>query len=176
MRVEEYIRELIDAYGVMGSPKRDWDAGLCAPIKMSVTRSSQGYPRGYSLDSLIQLADCDDFRNEHRSEDDQEFCDHYVEIMRGNYPGWQLNAFKVRYGSLTLFYGKSGDSYWNFVRLDAASMDLYLTFETEKSRLGFVPTYNVRIHNSPGHSGDTEVEEDLGYIRRNPLRLLLQGL
>jgi len=169
MRIEEYTRDLRgDGYLVVGSG-RDWNSynsSKCAPIKMELTRSPLGKPYGIDLNTLIRLADSDCFLdNEETRKMYPEFREHYAEIMRGEFPDWQLGAFRVYYGGIRLYYGnrQTGES----GRLWIANAELLrLTFKTPCTRIGFEPIYHVRIDCHSDGECDTEVEEDLGYLRR----------
>lgn len=94
-----------------------------------------------------------------------EFRRYYPEIMRGERPDWQLGEFKVFYGGIHLDYGNRRTGETAFLWIIGASM-LRLTFEAPHTRLGFVPTYKVSIDCDEDGQSVTEVEEDLGYLRR----------
>lgn len=169
MRIEEYTRALIgDGYLVLGS-NRDWNLhndSTCVPIKMELTCSPAGRPYGNSLEELIRLADSDCFLDdEDTREMYPEFHEHYEEIVLGKCPDWQLGAFRVFYGGIELYYGNRLTGETGYLWIMGASR-LRLTFVAPRTRLGFDPTYIVRIDcDKDGHS-NTEVEEDLGYLRR----------
>lgn len=173
MRIEEYTRDLIGSdnggFAVVGSIQ-DWlrhDSGECAPLKMSLTSSEcSGCPLGDNWEELIRLADSDCFLD-----DDQtrslfpEFQKHYPEIMRGERPDWQLGAFKVFYGGIHLDFGNRRTKETAFLSIIGAKK-LRLTIEAPRTRLGFDPIYKVRIDCKEDGRSVTEVEEDLGYLRR----------
>lgn len=165
MRIEEYTRDLIgDGYLVVGSC-RDWNShnsSQCAPIKMELTRSPLGRPYGVDLDELI--SDCV-LDNEEAKKMYPEFREHYPAIVRGERPDWQLGAFRVYYGGIRLYYGnrQTGETGSLWI---ADAVQLRLTFKAPRTQLGFEPTYYVRIDCYHDGECDTEVEEDLGYLRR----------
>ncbi len=166
MRIEEYARDLRgDGYLVVGSD-RDWNShnsSRCTPIEMELTRSPLGEPYGINLDELIRLVDYASFSNNegvHKTRPE-----HYSEIMRGEHPDWQLGAFRVYYGGILLYYGNRQTGETGYVRIANAKL-LRLTFKTPRTRLGFEPTYIVRIDCDEDGQSNTEVEEDLGYLRR----------
>lgn len=168
MRIEEYERELKgDGFLVVGS-NYDWnshDSSRCEPIKMRLACSPSGEPYGVSLEEMIQLADSDLFHDKKLSAQNRDFCESYAEIMRGNRPDWQLGALRIFYGGIQLYYGNRQTGETGFLWIVGAS-HLRLTFETPRTRSGFVPTYQVNIDCDTGDWSDTRVEEDLGYLRR----------
>lgn len=173
MRIEEYRRDLLEGdnggFSVISSIS-DWnrhDSSKCAPLKMSLTGSSiSGHPIGNSWEELIRLADPDCFLDDEQTRKMySEFQKHYPEIIRGEHPDWQLGAFKVFYGGIHLDFGNRRTGKTAFLWIIGASM-LRLTFEAPRTRLGFVPTYKVRIDCEEDGQSTTEVEEDLGYLRR----------
>lgn len=172
MRIEEYRRDLIEGdtggFMVMGSTS-DWnlhDSSRCDPIKMSLTCSRFGSQIGIGWEELIRLASSDCLLpSKQAREMYPDFQKHYPEIMRGECPDWQLGAFKVFYGGIHLDFGNRQTHETAFLRIVGASM-LRLTFEAPRTRLGFIPTYKVRIDCDEDGQSITEVEEDLGYIRR----------
>lgn len=168
MRIEEYARELEgDGFLVVGS-SRDWnshDSSKCEPLKMSLTCSSTGNPYGISLETMIQLAESDFFRDKNMKELAPEFSENYAEIMRGNRPDWQLGAFRVFYGGIQLYYGNRQTRETGSLWIVNAER-LCLTFEAPRMSSGFVPTYRVRIECDEDGWSDTSVEEDLGYLHR----------
>lgn len=169
MRIEHYERELIDdGFYVVGSDrdKNSHNDCTCRPIKMSLLRFPSGRPLCDNLEELIELADSDMFSDEGLKKLAPDFCENYAEIMRGNRSGWQLGAFRVFYGGIQLYYGNPQTHESGFLWVVGAS-EMYLKFETPRTKLGFTPTYEVRIEESRNGRGyDTEIEEDLGYIRR----------
>lgn len=168
MRIEEYTRELKgDGFLVVGS-NLDWnrhDSSKCEPIKMSLTCSSAGRPRGIDLEEIIRLADSDLFHSKHPRDKNRYFCENYAEIMRGNCPDWQLGAFRVFYSGIQLYYGNRQTGETGFLWIIGAE-ELCLTFEAPRMRSGFVPTYQVDIDCAKDGLGGTYVDEDLGYLRR----------
>lgn len=169
MRIEEYTRDLTgDGYLVVGSD-HDWNShnsSQCAPIKMSLTRLPLGKPYGIGLDELIRLADSDCFlNNETTKKMYPEFRKYYAEIVQGNRSDRQLGAFRVFYGGIRLYYGNRQTGETGYLWIAGAEL-LRLTFETPRTRLGFKPAYHVRIDCYSDGKCDTEVEEDLGYLRR----------
>lgn len=173
MRVEEYTRDLAEfdcgGFAVVGST--DWyhrhDSSRSAPLKMSLTVSDiSGCPIGNNWEELIRLADSDCFLDDEQTRKMySEFQKHYPEIMRGEHPDWQLGEFQVFYGGIHLDFGNRRTGKTAFLWIIGASM-LRLTFEAPRTRLGFVPTYKVRIDCEEDGRSTTEVEEDLGYLRR----------
>lgn len=173
MRIEEYTRDLIGGDGggfaIVGSA-HDWlrhNSSRSDPLKMSLTGSNiSGCPIGNSWDELVQLADSDCFLDDEQTRNlFPEFQKHYPEIMRGERPEWQLGAFKVFYGGIHLDFGNRQTGETAFLWIIGASR-LRLTFEAPRTRLGFIPTYKVRIDCEEDGQSQTLVEEDLGYLRR----------
>lgn len=174
MRIEEYIRELTgEEFIVIGSPVQRYghhDDCRCDAIEMSLTSTIAGngreLPIGDSLDSLLRHVEVDTPKEIDEDERPTEFMEHYAEIFCGKYRDWQLSEFRVFYGGIILCYGnpKTEDTGCLY---HTRAENLRLTFKTVRSVLGFDPTYNVRIwHDSDGKHKCTEVEEDLGYMRR----------
>jgi len=173
MKIEEYTRELIgEGYTVIGSAvygKDNFvDFGRYAPITMSLSSGPlhhpmpNGRPIYDNLDDIISIA-----RPEIPYDDEITggFEKNYAEVMRGNRPDWQLGGFSVSAGCILLGFGhpESGDA--AFLDISGAQ-NLWLTFRTSRTRLGFDPVYNVHIKHSGKNHLLTKIEEDLGYVYR----------
>lgn len=146
-----------DNYKVMAGTG-DWEYNLFKydgiGIKMELTRdeTSRHRPYGQSLESLADLATTE------KAGVDKDFYARYQEIFCGQHPEWRLVAFDVSFGEITLWYSCiPGDV--SFLTI-TNPYRLHLTFTTPRSRLGFDSTYETIIN-----SDDTNVIEDLGYIR-----------
>lgn len=168
MRIEEYSRELRGkGFLVVGSSLSwfDHDSSKCEPIAMDLQRFPDGEPLGIGFEEMAQLADSDLFHTEPAKDEKRNFCKNYAEIMQGSCRDWQLGAFKVSYGGISLYYGnrQTGETGHLWI-LDAQR--LYLTFEAPRTRFGLVPVYKVWIDCGKDGCCDTLVEEDLGYLRR----------
>lgn len=166
MRIESYTRNLgDDGYLVVGSDK-NWnlhDSSSCRPIKMSLTCwPDSNEPECDNLEELIRLADSDMFIP---TDNQEEFSRNYANIVRRNYPDWQLGAFRIFVGGIALYYGNTCTHETGFLWMIGAN-NLRLTFEAPCTRLGFIPSYKVDIRHKDGKCCRTYVEEDLGYIRR----------
>ncbi len=166
MRIESYFRDLNEeGYIVTGSSEidcADHDASRCAPLKMSLVCHT-GFA---NMEELIRLADSDAFLE--TDDDDSiwgEFRKSYADIMTGKCPDWQLGGFRVFPGGIILYYGnvKTGaiDNLW-ITGVQAFFMEI----TAPRTRLGFVPTYNVQVSQCRDGSYHTYVLEDLGYISR----------
>lgn len=174
MRIEEYTRDLIEGdnggFSVVGSAS-DWqhhDSSRCEPLKMSLTCSKTcGHPIGDSWEDLIRLATSDCFLPDQETKNlFPDFQKRYPEILRGECPNWQLGAFRVFYGGIHLDFGNCQTHETAFLWIIGAKM-LRLTFEAPCTRFGFSPTYKVSIDCKNDGQCITEVEEDLGYLRRD---------
>lgn len=174
MRIEEYTRKLVGVgFAVVGSDVHDYsdhDDWRCDPIEMSQTTRDDGrggeYPVGDSLDTLLQRAQADFSCSVAPDDEGDEFMDHFAEIFRDERLNWQLGEFNVRLGEIVLWYGNFKSQSTGNITISGAR-DLRLTFRTTRTRLGFDPVYHVRIqHDEHEQHKCTEVEEDLGYMRR----------
>lgn len=168
MRIEEYSRELKGKGFLVVGSNLDWpyhDSSKCKPIVMDLQRFPDGEPRGIGFKEIAQLADSDLFHSESLKDEKRYFCENYAEIMQGHCLDWQLGAFRISYGSITLYYGnrRTGET-GHLWLLDAQR--LYLTFAAPHTCSGFVPIYNVWIDCEKDGDCDTLVEENLEYLRR----------
>lgn len=173
MRIEEYMRELVGTgFTVVGSNIRrysDQSDCDCDPIRMSLTMCDNGMgearPDGDSLDTLLEFAQVNS-SNEEADDEDTEFEKHFAEIFHDEHPNWQLGEFSIHLGAITLWYGNIMTQSTGSIRIRGAQ-NLRLTFRTARTRLGFDPVYHVRIqYDEHGQHKCTEVEENLGYMRR----------
>ncbi len=168
MRIEKYTRELVDGtyHVISGSTycSNIYDYDQFEPIKMSLSKGDfaastpQSRPIYNNLEDIIRAAKV-------KSEDSEDFAKNYAEIMRGNCPDWYLGSFDVFLGGLSLDFANRLTGEMGWVDIVGAPM-LYLTFETSRTRLGFVPRYNVRIEYDGAKHRITTVEEDQGYLYR----------
>ncbi len=96
-------------------------------------------------------------------EDDREFADHYPEILRGEYAGWELRTVTIYESSLSFWYDKPETSGVGILSLkDITGRSFDLTVTAPVSFFGIMPTYRIEISNEK-----ISVEENVGYIRRN---------
>lgn len=176
MRIISYTKELAEeGYRVIGANPNDgrkWDWEMdtdpgCVPLEMSFVESIV-----MSQEDVIKLADSDMFMDdEYARENYADFRDNYADILRGECPDWQLNAFRVFVGGVELYFAnpKTNDS--GFLWIIGAE-HLKLTFKAPRTRLGFNPVYEVYIVHENGEHLFTRVDEDLGYIRyENEIKL-----
>lgn len=164
MRIEKYTRELVSgAYRVIGGSTYSsnfYNYDEYEPIKMSLSKGAfscltpDGSPVYDNFEELIGLAKV-------TSDDSGDFAENYAEIMRGNRLDWYLGGFDVFFGGISLNFASQSTREMGWVNIIDAPR-LWLTFETPRTRLGFVPRYNVHIV----HDGKTTVEEDQGYLYR----------
>lgn len=176
MRIESYVRKITgDGYRIIGGDM-GWevrDFCKCPSISMSLyCRPGQAKPDSYSynsMDELIELADSDCF---HDLTLCPGFYKKYAKIMRGRCYGWQLSAFSVFVGGIKLYYGNPYTGEEGFLWIVGAER-LALTFKTQRSLLGFIPTYTVFIEHKNGVHRETTVTEDFGYIRYEKEFLLI---
>lgn len=165
MRVEEYTRDLTGAgyriFSTSGSYE-EHSAYYGEPIEMSMMCPHGGdYPLFDNLEELINAAEVELIADE----DETDFDKLYPDIMRGNYPSWQLGEVQVYPDGILLVYGNLGTCDEEHIRIEG--MELALTFKGPRTRLGFDPTYDVLIRHYPdGMHRFTRVDEDLGYMRR----------
>lgn len=173
MRIETYTKKLTGyEYKVIGGDM-NWEARdycKCPPIKMSLfCYPDCTEPLYNNLDELIQLADSDCFT-------DPRICPgfkkKYAEIMRGHCHNWQLSAFGIFVGGIQLYYGNPRTGEEGFLWIIGAER-LALTFQTQRSILGFTPTYSVLIKHENGDHKGTIMEEDFGYVRYKKEFLLI---
>lgn len=165
MRIEEFRRELDGGGYRIVSTTDDYELHsnyYGEPIKMSLTQRD-GYKPCTDLEELIHIARLSSAFDEN---DGLDFDALYGDIMRGVRSDWQLGEVEVYPGGIVLGYG-GGDAEAPYEgRVYISGIQLDLTFETSRTRLGFDPTYRVRIQYDNGKCLFTRVDEDLGYMRR----------
>jgi hypothetical protein len=168
MRIEKYTRKLVDgAYRVIGGSTYSsnfYNYDEYEPIKMSLSKGTFNCPtpNGGSIydnfEELIRLAKV-------MSDDSGDFAENYAEIMRGNRLDWYLGGFDVFIGGISLNFANRSTREIGWVDITDAPR-LWLTFETPRTRLGFIPRYNVHIVYDGENRCITTVEEDQGYLYR----------
>lgn len=168
MRIEKYTRELVDgAYRVIGGSTYSnnfYNYDEYEPIKMSLSRGTfncptpNGNPIYDNFDELIRFTEV-------TGDDSEDFAENYAEVMRGNHPDWYLGGGDVFLGGISLNFANRSTGEMGWVDIIYAQR-LWLTFETPRTRLGFIPRYNVRIVYDGRSRYITTVEEDQGYLYR----------
>jgi len=165
MRIEEYTRELTGkGYRILSTSGsyKEHDSSYGDPIEMSMMYlHGDERPVFDNLEDLIKAAEVELIANR----DETNFYELYPDIMRGKCPTWQLGEVQVYPDGVLLVYGDTESGDVEYIRIEG--MDLALTFKGPRTRLGFDPVYNVLIRHHPdGSCNFTEVDEDLGYMRR----------
>lgn len=162
MRQMTYTRELTDEYKISG-PKNDVDmasekgAGF---LKLSLTPIR--HQQDKTCNTWDEITERMVVSMDIRDEDDQEFADHYSEILRGEYAGWELRTVTVYENSLSFWYDKPATDSVGLLSLeDITGRSFDLTVTTPESFLGIKPTYEIEIFDEK-----ISVTENLGYIRR----------
>lgn len=163
MRQMTYIVEMAEEYRISG-PKNDIEltpekgAGF---LKLSLTSKRHHQDETYNTwdelnERMVVSMSIED-------EDDQEFANHYSEILRGEYAGWELRTVTIYEGSLSFWYDKPETGGVGILSLeDITGRSFYLTVTAPVSFLGINPTYAIEIFDEK-----ISVEENVGYIRRN---------
>lgn len=136
----------------------------CKPIQMSLTRCVANEFNNDDLETFIKLANSDMFLDgDYERENYADFRENYAEILRGSRPDWYISAFRLFVGGIQLYFVNSQTHDGGFLWIIGARR-LDVTFQAPRTRLGFDPTYHIKIgHDSKRHLY-TEVEEDLGYV------------
>lgn len=162
MRQRRYIAESATDYVISG-PKNDHEydpeegAGF---LKLSLTPKRRHQDENYNTwDEVIERMEVN---MDIKDEDDREFADHYPEILRGEYTGWELRTVSVGRGWLGFWYDKpetGGVGLLFFRNIAEKSIDLTITAPV--SFFGITPTYQIEMQGD-----NTCVTEDVGYMRR----------
>ena len=163
MRVEHYERDLWSyGYLVVASTTDEEDMynAETEPIKMALTGRCRT-----SWEGLASCVGSDMFYNTYdesnpENRDNIDFCADWFNILCDKRQDWQLSAFSVSVGLITLYFVRPESHGTGFLWIRQPYM-LRLLLEGPKTRWGFTPQYLVYINHS-----DTRIEEDQGYMRR----------
>lgn len=137
----------------------------CKPIQMSLTRCVANRFGDDDLKAFIGLADSDMFMGGYYERKNYaDFRKNYAEILRGNRPDWYISAFRLFVGGIQL-YLINPQTHDNGFLWVVGARRLDITFQAPRTRLGFAPTYHIKIKHEGGRHLHTEVKEDLGYVR-----------
>ena len=168
MRVEHYERDLWSyGYLVVASTTDEEDMynAEAEPIKMALEDTCL-----YDWEEMKPYVGSDMFYNTYDESDpddcdDIDFCTDWFNILCGKRQDWQLSAFAVSADLVTLYFMRPESHGTGFLWIRQPHR-LRLLFEGPKTRWGFTPQYSIHIY-----SGDTRIEEDQGYMRRE-IRIL----